>query len=309
MQHSVALFGVIAAVTLCQGQPASLVRTSHWNVTTHIPVERFVIQSHRGAGTLAPENTIEAFELGWKLRTYPEADVRTTKDGVLIAFHDPKLGRIVPKMSPDLREKRVEDLSFEEMSRLDVGAWAGEKYRGRRVPRLSEILALMKGRPERHLYLDIKDVQLAQLAEEVKAAGVEKQVVLATSSPATIRDWKLLAPESETLLWMSGAEVGIRRRLEPVRKSGFAGITQLQIHLHPNRQEGSVDPFTISNAFILSLGEELRARNILFQALPYTADAAVYAKLLDLGIASFATDHPEIAWREVKTYYAAKGKK
>jgi glycerophosphoryl diester phosphodiesterase len=31
-----------------------------WNVRDHIPLSQFVIQSHRGAGELAPENTIEA---------------------------------------------------------------------------------------------------------------------------------------------------------------------------------------------------------------------------------------------------------
>ena len=44
---------------------------SPWNVTQHAKLEQFIIQSHRGAGELAPENTIEAFELGWSLGTYP----------------------------------------------------------------------------------------------------------------------------------------------------------------------------------------------------------------------------------------------
>jgi hypothetical protein len=32
-----------------------------------------------------------------------------------------------------------------------------------------------------------------------------------------------------------------------------------------------------------------------------------YAKLLDLGVTSFATDHPDVAIRELKACYAAKG--
>jgi hypothetical protein len=35
--------------------------------------DKFIIQSHRGAGDLAPENTLDAFELGWRLGTHPEA--------------------------------------------------------------------------------------------------------------------------------------------------------------------------------------------------------------------------------------------
>src|SRR4030095_13901082 len=71
-----------------------------WNVCDHVPLEKFIIQSHRGAGELAPENTIEAFELGWKLGTYPESDVRTTKDGVIVAFHDNDFSRVVKNISP-----------------------------------------------------------------------------------------------------------------------------------------------------------------------------------------------------------------
>src|SRR5688500_3272866 len=75
-----------------QARPSSPAR-SHWTVRGHIPADRFIIQSHRGAGELAPENTIESFELAWKLGTYPEADVRTTKDGVIVAFHDANFAR------------------------------------------------------------------------------------------------------------------------------------------------------------------------------------------------------------------------
>jgi glycerophosphoryl diester phosphodiesterase len=286
-------------------QPSA--KADHWNASSHVPLDRFIIQSHRGAGVLAPENTIEAFELGWKVGTYPEADVRTTKDGVLVAFHDATFERVVKGADAELKQKGVRDLSYEELSRLDVGAWAGEKFQGRRVSRLSEVFALMKGKPERHVYLDIKEVKLPQLAEEVKAAGVERQVVLAAPNPKVIREWKALVPDSDTLLWMGGSEEDLRKRLHELRESGFPGITQLQIHIRPQKKgAAAADPFTLSDRFIVELGQELRARNILFQALPYTDSPGVYAKLLDLGLASFATDHPEAAWQEIRAYYSKK---
>ena len=42
-------------------------------------------------------------------------------------------------------------------------------------------------------------------------------------------------------------------------------------------------------------GEDLRANGVLFQTFPYTSDPSVFAKLLDLGVMSFATDHPDVA--------------
>src|SRR4051812_23462640 len=75
--------------TLIAASPA------HWTVRDHLLMEKFVVQAHRGAGVLAPENTIAAFELGWKLHCVPEADVRTTSDGVIVAFHDNNFARVV----------------------------------------------------------------------------------------------------------------------------------------------------------------------------------------------------------------------
>src|SRR3954468_7135924 len=83
---SAVLLLLLSTVSFAQAQNGDA--KSSWNVRDHIPLEKFIIQSHRGAGELAEENTLAAFELGWKLGTYPEADIRTTKDGVIVAFHD-----------------------------------------------------------------------------------------------------------------------------------------------------------------------------------------------------------------------------
>ncbi|MCA9157689.1 MAG: hypothetical protein KDA72_05140, partial [Planctomycetales bacterium] len=138
---------------------------SQWNVRDHIPLQEFTIQSHRGAGELAPENTLEAFELGWNLGTIPEADVRTTNDGVIVAFHDKDFSRVVRDIGLELKQKGVADVSFDELSQLDVGAWRGDDFKGRRVSRMTDIYTLMQQHPERKLYLDHKDADLEQLAD------------------------------------------------------------------------------------------------------------------------------------------------
>ena len=280
---------------------------SPWNVTQHVQEKDFVIQSHRGAGELAPENTIEAFELGWKLGTYPEADVRTTKDGVIVAFHDANFARVVKDVSLEMKKKGVADITFEELGKLDVGAWKGDQFAGRRVSRLSEVLGLMKDKPERHLYLDIKQVDLKKLAEEVRQAGVNGQVVLAAPKHETILEWKQLIPESDTLLWLSGTEVEKRQRIEALKKVDFKGITQLQVHVRLPGDAKDIqpgEPFSPSRAFLIELSQELAARKILYQTLPYGAsDPAIYSQLLDLGLGSFATDHPEVTIKAVREYY------
>lgn len=305
----------LAPLLLASGSLLAAEPASPWNAAEHIPLKDFIIQSHRGAGELSTDNTLEAFTLGWQLDTVPEADVNTTKDGVIIAFHDKDLARVVKDLPPVWKDKHIKDLTYDELHTLDVGSWKGPEFAGHRIPKLSDVFALMQGKPERRLYLDIKQVDLAQLADAVRAAGVGPQVILAAPKHETILEWKGLVPDSQTLLWMSGTEKVKRERFEALKAAGFEGITQLQIHVRLPGDAQATDiqpgePFTPSRAFLIEAGIELAKRNILFQTLPYGAtDPAIYTTLLDLGFASFATDHPEVTKQAVADYYREKSAK
>lgn len=287
---------------------------SPWNVTQHVKLDDFIIQSHRGAGELSTDNTREAFTLGWQLGTIPEADVSTTKDGIIIAFHDKDLGRVVKDLPKEWKGKPIKELTFAELRTLDVGAWKGAEFAGHRIPRLSEIFALMRGKSERRLYLDFKQVNLAQLAEEVRVAGVASQVILAAPKQEIHLEWSRLVPGAQTLLWMGGSEKTKRERFEVLKRNGFQGITQLQIHVRlPGDKEAKDilpgEPFTPSRAFLIEVSQELARRGILFQTLPFGAkDESIYSALLDLGFASFASDHPDVTKAAVAKYYAVKKK-
>ena len=285
---------------------------SAWNVRDHIPLEKFTIQSHRGAGELAPENTLEAFELGWKLGTIPEADVRTTNDGVIVAFHDHDFTRVVRGIGSELKTKGVADVSFDQLSQLDVGAWRGNEFKGRRVSRMTDIYALMQQHPERRLYLDYKDADLEQLADEVRQYGIESQVLLASSKHDLLRRWKKLLPNSGTLLWIPGTEKQKKAAMESARRTDFDGITQLQIHVRMPGDATDIqpgEPFSPSRQFLGEVSSELAERGILFQTLPYGAsDAVTYSQLLDAGLASFATDYPNVTLKAVREYYDAAAK-
>jgi glycerophosphoryl diester phosphodiesterase len=311
--------GVMNPRELQAAEPASSAtptKAAHWNARDHIPLEKFVVQSHRGAGVLAEEGTIEAFELGWKLGTYPESDLRATKDGVIVSFHDNNFARVVKDASPELKKKGVKDLTWAELSQLDVGSWKGEQFKGRRVLPMAAVFDSMKAHPERHIYMDVKSIDFPKLAAEVKKHGVERQIVLASPKAEQLREWKALVPESETLLWMHGNEAKLSKELAALREDKFADVTSVQIHVYPKvttdswapaTDESPADnPFRLRSAFLKETGDDLRARGVLFQTFPYTEDPAVYAQLLDLGVMSFATDHPDVAMREIKAYYAAK---
>lgn len=316
----------IAAGCASAGQSGPLI--AKWNIADHFAPEAIIVQSHRGAGALAEENTVAAFELGWQMGTIPECDLRTTSDGVIVTFHDANFARVVKDVSPTMRQQGVKDVTFTELLKLDVGAWRGDQFVSRKISKLTDAFAAMKGRPERRLYLDIKQVSLPQLADEVKAYGVERQILFTTPDPALIAEFQKLVPDADSLLWMRGNEEDLRARIAALSADGFKGITHLQIHIFPTQTieealalatitadrikttvaaaQASPNQFTVSDAFIRDLGEELRSRGVLFQALPYTTDISVCDRLFDLGVMSIATDYPDKVRDEIRAYCAKR---
>ena len=92
--------------------------------------------AHRGAGKLAPENTLGAFRLGAShgYRAF-ECDVKLSADGVPFLLHDATLQRTTSGHGVAAR------LSWSELSRLDAGGRHGRTYAGEPMPSLAGIAA------------------------------------------------------------------------------------------------------------------------------------------------------------------------
>ena len=265
--------------------------------------------SHRGAGNLSAENSLEAFEIAWNLGTIPEADLMTTKDGIIVAFHDGNFQRILPNASDEMKKKRIADLTLAELKQLDIGAWKGPEHAGQRIPTLAEIVGILKKYPKRKMYFDLKPVNLEQLADETKE--VHSQLIITNESYwyGQLQRWKRLAPTSQTLLWMRVTEEKLTEQLDQLEKNRFDSVDQLQIHVNTD----AAGKFSPSDDFLRQAGERLRKYNVLFQTLPWEnknktggSNAEVYKRLMNLGVASFATDYPDVNIQAVKEYYAEK---
>lgn len=99
--------------------------------------------AHRGGAALAPENTLEAFDAAARLGIGAfELDVRLTRDGEVVVFHDEGTERITGASGA------VEDRTLAEIRALDAGfaftsdgglthPWRG---RGVRIPTLRDLL-------------------------------------------------------------------------------------------------------------------------------------------------------------------------
>jgi glycerophosphoryl diester phosphodiesterase len=263
----------------------------------------FHIQAHRGGGIARPENTLETFRWAWNQKVTPEADLRTTKDGVVVCFHDASFKRVVRGIPDANKSDAIENVNLADIEKLDVGSFRGPQFSGQRVPTLASVFCEMRGAPDRQLYIDVKTVDLDRLAKLVKKHNVERQVIFTTSDHALIRKWKKRVPESMTLLWNGGDQGELEKKIEALRRSDFDGITHLQVHVKV-ADLASNEPFSPGIAFLKRLGDELARRGIVFQVLPWEcSNQLAYERLLDLGVDSFATDFPEVTLAAVRHFY------
>jgi glycerophosphoryl diester phosphodiesterase len=110
------------------------------------PYPRWV--AHRGAGKLAPENTLAAFRLGAShgYRMF-ECDVKLSADGVPFLMHDATLQRTTnarAKIGPG-QSAVGGDHPWGALSQLDAGSWHSRSYAGEPLPTLDAIAAYCLG--------------------------------------------------------------------------------------------------------------------------------------------------------------------
>lgn len=161
-------------------------------VANHPPL---IVIAHRGARSLAPENTLlaaqKAYDLGadmWEL------DVAMTYDDQLVVIHDESLKRTSNAVAyyPAKSPWNVRAFNLEELKRLDFGSWFIEKdpfktikdgvvsvndqeeMKGITIPTLEEALVLTKNL---HWFVNVEIKDLSNSPSDDKVV-VEKVVAL-----------------------------------------------------------------------------------------------------------------------------------
>ena len=96
------------------------------------PYPRYI--AHRGAGKLAPENTLAAMRAGHALGyRMVEFDVKLSGDGVPFLLHDDTLDRTTSGRG------RADALTWAELSKLDAGRWHSPAFAGEPLPMLEQV--------------------------------------------------------------------------------------------------------------------------------------------------------------------------
>jgi len=159
------------------------------------PYPRWI--AHRGAGTLAPENTLAAFRLGasYGYRCF-ECDVKLSADGVPFLMHDATLERTTSGSGTG------GELAWSALSQLDAGAWHSRGFAGEPLPTLAGLARWIRANGFT-LDLEIKPTpgseeatgQAVALAVRELWAGAEVPPLLTSFRPDALRAARDAAPE------------------------------------------------------------------------------------------------------------------
>lgn len=183
-----------------------------------------LIIAHRGASGNAPENTLAAFRLAAEQHADGiEFDVRLSKEGVPVVFHDHDLRRIAG------RQEYVRDLTSQELSAVDVGSWfnrrrrrhADKSFIGEGIPTLQNVLDLLQNFRGR-IYVELKsspsDVGVLSMAvtETIGVSHLLPQMIVKSFRLEAIAAAKRFLPSVKTAALFAPTIKHLKRKREMV---------------------------------------------------------------------------------------------
>lgn len=159
-----------------------------------------LIIAHRGDSAHRPENTLASFasalELGADL---VEFDIQLSKDGQVLVIHDASLDRTTTGRG------KVSELTLAEIRCFSAGypERFGTAFAGERVPRLGEVLGLLRGRAQAMIEIKAESVTDADeegiealAVAEARKAGMLEEVAFISFDRRALARCRALAPEA-----------------------------------------------------------------------------------------------------------------
>jgi glycerophosphoryl diester phosphodiesterase len=192
---------------------------------------RILLGAHRGNSAEFPENTLAAFQSALDLGVdVIECDVHLSADGALPVIHDHLVDRTTSGRG------LVRDQTMAELKALDAGSWKDPRFAGERVPTLSEVLALARGRAG--VAIEIKNLPLSY-------RGIERAVVAAVGEANMVDQVIVIAFDHRSVRRIRELDAGLltgvleaSRPVDPLRLMADAGAEVFCPHW------GAIDPET-----------------------------------------------------------------
>ncbi|WP_172592001.1 glycerophosphodiester phosphodiesterase [Subtercola boreus] len=160
------------------------------------------IIAHRGASSVAPENTIASFDAALAAGADAiEVDLQLTADGVAVVIHDDRLDRTTDLVGS------VADTDARSLASADAGSWFAPAFAGTRVPTFDNLIAWAVRHPETGWLLEFKgrweERSLAPELEKVRLAGMVPRTVVQSFDVETVRALGATAPDVRLELLVS----------------------------------------------------------------------------------------------------------
>jgi len=162
------------------------------------PRNRTLNIAHRGASSLAPENTFAAFDQAFESGADGiEFDVQLSRDNIPVVIHDETLERTTSGAGP------VKELTLEELKALDAGSWFAARFDDAVIPTLHEVLTRYKDNCPlfdielKNSYTAYPGLEEAVL-EQVARHRLEERVIVSTFNPDSLATCRRLNPSVRT---------------------------------------------------------------------------------------------------------------
>lgn len=247
---------------------------------------KILVQGHRGARAMMPENTIPAFEYAIRAGVdVLELDMAVTKDDVVVVSHDPVLRPPVctgPAPSAVIRELTLEQLRQWDCGSIRNPAFPKQKsVPGTRLPTLDEVFSLA-GRgsfdfnietkifPDKPQYTPPPEEFVRLVLDQIRKHKLEKRIILQSFDFRTLLVMKKLAPE----IRLSALTSGDKRDYALIAGDAQAGIISPRIDLVTNEKVKA-------------------AHDAGLDVIPWTANSpAEWDRMIEAGVDAIITDDP-----------------
>lgn len=148
-----------------------------------------VVVAHRGASSLAPENTLAAIRKAAELgAVMVEFDVRQTKDGKVVLMHDADVRRTTNGKG------RLRDTTYAQLTALDAGQWFDPTFQGESVPTLDEALAALGPKMVAAIELKSGPAIVPKVHAAIDRHGLAERSVIFSFRPSHVRASKAVRP-------------------------------------------------------------------------------------------------------------------
>ena len=225
-----------------------------------------LIIGHKGASSIAPENTLKAFQKAIELKAdYVEFDIHITKDGKIVIIHDSD------KFNATGVKGLIEDMTLDQIKSLDAGE-------GEKIPTIRELISIV--RKKIGLQIEIKSINLLdKLIHILREENLISTSIVSSFILNELLKLKLLEPSLKVGLLLSADLVRpklIKRKIEKIAKNNFYSI-------YP--------PFTTINKEIVDYAHSYGLKVIVWTV----NDREIMENLIELAVDGIITDDISLA--------------